>query len=420
MESDHELEFDDELELQTPRQLRMGKLSDRTTHGEPSSHGIVEQSTVIKVPLKEEKSKLTVQTPSRLSPATFAKINKYQSRNGTPLKKPPITFQSNDSVEDEDDRLIKETKLLTDENKLDISVASPLRNDSRFQRSSPVRSYLLTEKRPLGTPPKYNIRTEFFDDTGRKDIKPQTKLQDSPTGRDDSPILTSKSDNVEKQKASLPQLRSDRRSSFLKHELELPDMSRAEILERMNDSILSLIESETQKKKNEHAPAEGLEADDASEESLGEAPERILDEIDLLLSSTKNPGSDTRLTRKSDLEDSNENPERIEFSPRKRQRTNKSTYSTKQEKSKVTQPIHTDNLTYYGDWPEERWTRLSQLIKLNLMSRDEIVNSDYVLKEFKCVNRNELRQRVNFLVQYHTIQDKRSKILPRRGKLRSK
>lgn len=439
MDSEHELEFDDELELQTPRKLRIGRTSNSlsTNGAEPSSQGIVEQSTVLKLPLKGDAgARLQAETPSRLSPSTYARINKYQSRNGTPLKMPPIVSSVQESMDEDDEIQIRETKLLTDDNKLDTAASSPLRTAVvDLQHSSPVKSYKIIEKTQLGTPPKYNIRSRPVNEnsTERKNDTSRQRLPNpSPTIRENRPSLRSESLPAPNPSArrSLPLLRSER-SSFLKHDLQLPDMSRAEILERMNESILSLIENDThsRRKSREEESHEVENIPDNSDESSGESPEKILDEIDMVLNSTRQPSSDVghRPRKRAGLPSLDENSRRIESSPRKRRKktaTNHRNISepehTKTGSKVAPDSLRSDEVAYYGDWPEQRWNKLDQLIRLNLMSREEIIDSDHVLREFNCVNKNELRQRVDFLTEYDKLRTNRTRILPRKGKLRSK
>ena len=439
MDSEHELEFDDELELQTPRKLRIGRTSNSlsTNGAEPSSQGIVEQSTVLKMPLKGDAgARLQAETPSRLSPSTYARINKYQSRNGTPLKKPPIGSSVQESLDEDDEKQIRETKLLTDDNKLDTAASSPLRTAVvDMQQSSPVKSYKIIEKAQLGTPPKYNIRSRPVNEssTERKNDTTKQKLPiPSPTIRERRPSLRTESLPAPKPSArrSLPLLRSDR-SSFLKHDLQLPDMSRAEILERMNESILSLIENDThsRRKSREEESHDVDNIPDNSDESSGDSPEKILDEIDMVLNSTRQPSSDVghRPRKREGLPGLDEESGCINSSPGKRRKKTTPIYKN------ISEPEHTDRrskvvpssirsgeVAYYGDWPEQRWSKLDQLIRLNLMSKEEIIDSGHVLREFNCVNKNELKQRVDFLTEYSKLKTKKTRILPRKGKLRSK
>lgn len=438
MDSEHELEFDDELELQTPRKLRIGRTSNSlsTNGAEPSSQGIVEQSTVLKLPLKGDAgARLQAETPSRLSPSTYARINKYQSRNGTPLKKPPIVSSVQESLDEEDEKQIRETKLLTDDNKLDTAASSPLRTAVvDLQQSSPVKSYKIVERPPLGTPPKYDIRSRPVNESSterKNDITKQRLPIPSPTMKEKSPILPTEPLPAPKPSArrSLPLLRSDR-SSFLKHDLQLPDMSRAEILERMNESILSLIENDTRsRRKSREEDAQNVNnMPENSDESSGDSPEKILDEIDMVLHSTRQPSSDIghRPRKREGLPGLDEEYEGIESSPRKRRKkstTNKNISEPERTDggSKVVpSSLPSDEVAYYGDWPQQRWNKLDQLIRLNLMSKEEIIDSDHVLREFNCVNKNELKQRVDFLTEYDKLKTKRTRILPRKGKLRSK
>lgn len=437
MDSEHELEFDDELELQTPRKLRIGRASNSlsTNGAEPSSQGIVEQSTVLKMPLKGDAgARLQAETPSRLSPSTYARINKYQSRNGTPLKKPPIVSSVQESLDDEDEKQIRETKLLTDDNRLDTAASSPLRTAVAMQQSSPVKSYKIIEKSQLGTPPKYNIRSRPVNESSTKRENDTTKQKlpiPSPTIREKRPSLRTESLPAPNPSArrSLPLLRSDR-SSFLKHDLQLPDMSRAEILERMNESILSLIENDThsRRKSREEESHDVDKIPDNSDESSGDSPEKILDEIDMVLNSTRQPSSDVghRPRKREALPGLDEQSRRIDSSPRKRRKKSTTNYknisepATDRGSKVVPASLRSGEVAYYGDWPEQRWSKLDQLIRLNLMSKEEIIDSDHVLREFNCVNKNELKQRVDFLTEYSKLKTKRTRILPRKGKLRSK
>lgn len=421
MDSEHELEFDDELELQTPRQLRAKKATDVDRNlAQPSSNGIVEQSTVLKLPLKGNTPPIQpTDTPSRLSPSTYARINKYQSRNGTPLKRPPITSNALSEAEAEDEKQIRETKLLTDDNKVEAtSGSSPSRHGLNAQHSSPIRGRLSASK-PTATPPKYNIRaisvslsrsstskpktTRILPPVRSPDVQKAAKRSSTPTRA--GPIDTESTKDVAE--SMLPLLRSDR-GSVKNHKLHVPDISRAEILERMNDSIQSLIENENKYKEADEDNPSPLPRDllPVSDESLSESPEKILDEIDMVLNSVRHTSPAGDHGPKRPGEDLSNILGEIESSPRKKRKRSHSEAPASQ--------------TYYGDWSDQLWKKLLQLIRLNLMSPEEIIDSPYVLKEFQCANKNEIKQRVNFLIEYDQMESLRPKILPRKGKLRSK
>ncbi|CAH6721044.1 hypothetical protein CLIB1444_05S02344 [[Candida] jaroonii] len=132
IDSDEEEELDERID--TPKSVRGNSFLKRTT---------------VKIPLKDDK---TTNTKRSGTPTAVNKLTKYQSRNSTPLKK---RYSDNDR----EDTLIREAKLISDDNEL--AYGSPGRSFLK-----PITKSPFSFEKSIGSPPSFKIKPADVEKSG--------------------------------------------------------------------------------------------------------------------------------------------------------------------------------------------------------------------------------------------------------------
>lgn len=199
------------------------------------------------------------------------------------------------------------------------------------------------------------------------------------------------------------------------------DISRAEILEKINNTINSLMERE----KNSSSPIKSnvgnvlpedingnVEREDASSD---EAPEEILNELDSFFGGNKSGqqrnNSVSKYSLKSEEGDiqkekpSKATPIRSHYSRLsgkyarqiiQRRKIGQDLVNNHQERS-----IHPDGDLETTEWSTVKWLKLNKVLQLEKLELKDILNSEVLFRSLGCTSKRELRQRVEFLIQFN-------------------
>lgn len=464
MSSDEEdvddLEFDD-TNLETPRSIKRGvnSSSSNTIH-----RNFTVKNTSIKVPLNDEDDGTNQSVSGRKRSIVSTPLIKYRSRNGTPLRQPPITSGHISSNNEEVD-LIRESKLISDDNK--FSPKEHFKNLSS-PRKSPLRSRNNNEI--VWPPANLKMSPLDFSNVGNGNKEKKTEAVQIPR---DIEFDASDGEDVSKRNIStnftrVPRVTEEQASkddqingidydgesdSLSAHE---NDISRAEILEKINATIQSIREREMTEKSNtsrtsrkspvviarsgspaissnkdreERSPTPQpnhnalLESASISDNEHDYVNEDILNELDSYLPPPDpQPQSEPQLFP-SLLPKAPENelnsPQRGTDNDRLSQKyarnilrgRRKTVLEKEKEKGKE------------ADWPAYKWSKLHKIIKLKKLSIGDIVNST-LIREGLGATRQELASRAKFLVEVEKKLEQNSKHtrkLPRRrGKIGAK
>lgn len=471
-------------------------------------HDYVIRDTTTKVPLKDSPRTNKASTPDMLD-----RINKYRSKNGTPLKLPPLTsnqFSNSDNEsqsipieEKAEDSLIKHRKLISDDNKFSPGrTQGSLRNAARDTSNGHiVASPTKTMNRPMNeaiiTPPSnLKVRPFIFGSASRtlpsasvsrkglpEDLR-KTHVSASKhdgdiefdssdvDGEDDdgttrSRLLSSTtrfnpSNSNQVTKHGLNQhthtsnynkdgieLRHERHISQVNPTFESKiediqntsnkepdqkekygDISRAEILEKINSTINSLMEkdklaSSPSKINVDDVLPQNIDKEIMQAESSDESPEEIINELDSFFSGNKsntaNQGNaDFSHRSPSKFSASNNDqgpiangqpskatPIRTHYSRLSgkyarqimHRRKNENASSNAYPDMSVLQ--YSNNIATGSEWPTSKWLKLNKILQLGKIAKKDVINSEVLVQKLGCASRRDLKQRVEFLVQFN-------------------
>lgn len=514
-----DIEFDDTRmdidDMKPNSSLNDENMSDnrRSGHDSFQQHDYVMRDTTTKVPLKDSPHTNKASTPDMLD-----RINKYRSKNGTPLKLPPLTssqFSNSDNEshsipieEKAEDSLIKRRKLISDDNKF-----SPGRTQGSLKKTSRdtsnghiVASPTKTTNRPMNeaiiTPPSnLKVRPFIFGSASRTlpsasvsrkcVLEEHRKTQVSTSKHDEdiefdssdvdvdgedgdgptrSRLLSSttrfnpsNSNQVPKSSSGISQhthtsnhnkddsieLRHEQQISQSKPTFESKikdiqntsnketnqtekyhDISRAEILEKINSTINSLmekdkLESSPSKINVEDVLPQNIDRETMQAESSDESPEEIMNELDSFFSGNKsntvNQGSadfNHRSPSKFSIGNNDQGPiSNGQPSKATPIRTHYSRLSGKYARQIMNRrksenasdnvypdiPVLQDsnNIALGSEWPTSKWLKLNKILQLGRIAKKDIINSEVLIQKLGCASRRELKQRIEFLVQFN-------------------
>lgn len=475
-------EFDDtESELETPRLLRRDLTNydtsrqriptkdDNSTTGNPHSREADtsrqnnHRTVTTTIPLKDEDNgrKPTPTTPSK---QLLERFNKYRSRNGTPLKQSPIRSSPKFSESDNEAELIRNLKLISDDNK--FLPDSPLKN--RSITSNPMSPPSNLKIRPLNFGSVIEQqKSELLDQivstsNGKSIFNPKNPLRSTsdsivPHVRPHPHDLDN--DSIDEEEIDIERLTETVRSEALTKE---------EIMEQINSSVNYLKEKDISRHKPEPIPQfteKGYGSNDEDEDD--EVEPEILQELDSYLPKSEMQVSDRRVD-----EDINDNPKQTKYSspefmdpnpepmsisspvkilPESEPRSNtlsgqyaRHLMKKRREKNEasleaaiVTDQAHAsrsapsafaekhsaspsftqknsapspfiekdsssllEDARAYPDWSTQKWNKLQKLLNLPTLTQGIIINSELVRKSLGCESKDELKDRVQYLVEY--------------------
>ncbi|CUM49931.1 unnamed protein product [Debaryomyces tyrocola] len=480
----------------------------RSGHDSFLQHDYVIRDTTTKVPLKDSPRTNKASTPDMLD-----RINKYRSKNGTPLRLPPLNssqFSNSDNeshsilIEDKaEDSLIKHRKLISDDNKFspgrtqgslkkvarDTSnghiVASPTKTMNR-----PINEAIITppsnlKVRPFifgsasrklpsasvsrkGLPGKTHVSTSKHDEdiefdssdvdgedgdgaTRSRLLSSTTRFNPSNSNQIPKPSSDikqhthtnnyNKDDSIELRdeqhiSQANPTFESkieDIQNTSIKEtnkKEKYGDISRAEILEKINSTINSLMEkdklaSSPSKINVEDILPQNIDKEIVPAESSDESPEEIINELDSFFSGNKsntgNQGSadfnhrspskfsvsnnDQGLISNGQL--SRATPIRTHYSRLSgkyaRQIMNRRKNENATNKAYPDMPVLQDsnNIAPGPEWPTSKWLKLNKILQLGKIAKKDILNSEVLIQKLGCASRGELKQRIEFLIQFN-------------------
>lgn len=483
----------------------------QSRHDNFQRHDYVVRDTTTKVPLKDSPHTNKASTPDILD-----RINKYRSKNGTPLKLPPLTssqFSNSDSeshsilIEDKvEDSLIKHRKLISDDNKYSPGrIQGSLKKAGRDMSNghidaSPTKAMNRQKNDTIITPPS-NLKVRPFTfgsasrtlppaSVSRKGLPEELRKNHSSTSKHDEDIEFDSSDvdgedddkairsrllssttrfnpsNANKVSRSSPGVNQHTHTRDYKRDdgielkhvqhisLENPtfepkiediqnagnretnqkekygDISRAEILEKINSTINSLMEkdklaSSPSRINVDNVLPQDIDNEIVQAESSDESPEEIINELDSFFSGNKsntgnqgnadfNHRSPTKFSASnndqapvSKGQPSKVTPIRTHYSRlsgkyarqimnrRKNENTSSNTYPD------MLALQNSNNITLGSEWPTSKWLKLNKILQLGKIAIKDIINSEILMQKLECASRRELKQRVEFLVQFN-------------------
>lgn len=479
-------EFDDtESELETPRLLRRDLTNydtsrqriptkdDSSTTGNPhikeadTSRQNNHRTVTTTIPLKDEDNgrKPTPTTPSK---QLLERFNKYRSRNGTPLKQSPIRSSPKFSRSDNEAELIRNLKLISDDNK--FLPDSPLRNRSITSNPMSPPSNLKIKPLNFGSVVEQQ-KSELLDQIVSTSIGKSIFNPDNPLRSTSDSIVTHvkpnphdiDNDSIDEDEIDIERLTETVRSEALTKE---------EIMEQINSSVNYFKEKDISRNKPEAIPqfnekGYGSNDEDDGEDDDDEVEPEILQELDSYL-----PKSEIQVSNRRVDEESDDNPKQTEYpspelmdpspepmsiaSPvkivpesepksnslsgqyarhlmKKRRekheasleaaivtdqanasRSAPSAFAEKHsappsftQKSSAPSPfIEKDSNSLLGDaraypdWSTQKWNKLQKLLNLPTLTQGIIINSELVRKSLGCESKDELKDRVQYLVEY--------------------
>lgn len=469
-DSDNDLDFD-ETNLETPKGFK--PLRDPTTNNNSSSFapkGLYKtQSRTVKVPLKDDSSAIA---PKR---SASTPVSKYRSRNGTPLRQPPITSTALelDEEEHEEATIIKNGKLISDENRYSPNL--PNLSKLKSPRKSPIRNVNVPSN-VISPPPNFKLTPVDFlflsRSNGKKsndkaDEIPQSNGKDiefDPSDDDEVDKVEQQIEHVEVEKIQVHGNSNgspiDRSKKFKTHPtfivelnlmLETPpqpsnipssspspdpnDISRADILERINSTIQSIKERELNELKSSspikrpsllgrespqaqypHRHLQGPNEDFNfnGEDDIKEVEELIgldddMDENDNILQEidTYLPTSPAQIETKirggllvNNVE--SDSPQLSKFP---------GGYERSMLAENLSIPPETDTMPFStttgstssaraskNEWSTSKWLKLKKILALKKLTLFEIINNS-IIQESLAISKKDLANRVHFLME---------------------
>lgn len=492
----------------------------------PQSNYLVKNTTTT-VPLKDTSYSESRSRPNR-SPyvgstpdVMLGRINKHRSRNGTPLKLPPLNSShlSSDSErqnqkilpeENVEDSLIKHRKLISDDNKFSPGNARGTVNTRNslngLQDGSPTRRNDRPIIENVTTPPSnLKVRPFSFESASKKlpslsgpgkklfDISKEEHSNENDIEFDSSDIddngtsgnihlssFSKLNGQIEHQSPNLQTTTHSQAKPNFNQELgyqsegilvsqperhsppriekntensvenfdkqknengldtksayeEYGDISRAEILEKINSTINTLIErdrSASSPLKEATLKEDRISLDNANliesisdDDSSDESPDEILNELDSVFhSNLSNSGIQNIeiMKEKSPAEDrgspyerrAKATPIRTHYSRlsdkyarqilkrRKNESNTKEVYPDMDVRENNDVPLAYEST----EWPTEKWLKLNKVLQLEKLTKKDIINSEVLLSRLGCSSKEELKQRVEFLIQFNRSQ----------------
>lgn len=521
-----DIEFDDtrmEIDDMKPNHsFNNENISNNRQSGQDSFHqrDYVIRDTTTKVPLKDSPhtSNVNRNTNKASTPDTLDRINRYRSKNGTPLKLPPLTsnqFSDSDNEnpslrieEKAEDSLIKHRKLISDDNKFSPgSTRISLRKAGRDTTNehsivSPTKSMNRSTNEAIITPPSnLKVRPFIFGSTSKKlpstsfsrkalpeqfrntqvsgnindadiefdssDVDGEEENHGATRGKllsSTSRFNASISNQISKPSGVAQNIQinnHDRERSIelrekLAHEQYIPqvsptigskyedvgdtgdreadqkekygDISRAEILEKINSTINSLMEkdkfaSSPSKANQEDVLPQNIEKEIVDAESSDEGPEEIINELDSFFSGNKSNIGNQRassfnhrspskiFSEKTETNSLNQpsksTPIRTHYSRLSGKYARQILHRRKSENvSAIENPdpaiLEDSNDTSLNpEWPTSKWLKLNKVLQLGKIAKTDIINSEVLIQKLGCSSRHELKQRVEFLIQFN-------------------
>mmetsp|Transcript_9178 Transcript_9178/g.9083 ORF Transcript_9178/g.9083 Transcript_9178/m.9083 type:complete len:606 (+) Transcript_9178:1424-3241(+) len=526
---DDDIEFDDTRmdndDMKPNRSFNDENISNNRENGQDSFHqrDYVIRDTTTKVPLKDSPHTSSVNRNSNKAstPDTLDRINRYRSKNGTPLKLPPLTsnqFSESDNEspslpieEKAEDSLIKHRKLISDDNKFSPGNTRVSLKKTGFDTPnahnivSPPRSMNRSTNEAIITPPSnLKVRPFIFGSTSkklpfssftRKGLPEQLRNAQPSGSRNDADIEFDSSDvdgeeedhgatrsrllsstsrinaSISNQLPKPPsgvsqniQINSpDREQNFELREKSVyeqyvspanpksgskvedignssdrevhqaekyGDISRAEILEKINSTINSLMEKDKFASSPSKANAgdvlpRNIDKEIAEAESSDETPEEIINELDSFFSGNKSNIGNRRslvFNHKSPSKSFSGNnetdpilngklpkstPIRTHYSRLSGKYARQIMHRRKSEnvsnKENSVKPILEDSndISLNSKWPTSKWLKLNKVLQLGKIAKKDIINSEVLIQKLGCDSKRELKQRVEFLVQFN-------------------
>ena len=445
-------EFDD-TRIETPKIVRSQLLNN--SYSILNSENItsvsdipyVLRNTTTLIPLKDHGDNM------KQSVAASTENLKYRSRNGTPLRNPPIIFNNikDDHFTSNTNR--SDAELISPNNKLNPaqyqSVNVAFMQDIRY--SSPARKGSLTRKSPFSSPPASLkikplsfVPSPFKEDenkTSEKNESEKIKINSTEKEVNDEliKILSEESkfsirkerlteDKVGKKiaqdvtiqaspnnsKAYIPQRDVD---SFDGTVRENEDISRANLLEKVNQTLDS-INYESKRTfspivSTNRSPRKSLTAfnvEDMSEVSGSDSeeiinkldfyhsrPERILD-ISTPLNGGTGSTSKSSIIGKYNLNEPM-SPGRLNLAVNQQIED----HVVERNPNQMNAPIEVEYAEAtmkgieYDEWSADKWSKLNRLLRLKTLTRYDLINSHVVIEELGCRSKVDLIKRIDFL-----------------------
>ncbi|KAK6459881.1 hypothetical protein DFJ63DRAFT_338165 [Scheffersomyces coipomensis] len=406
----------DETGIETPRSLRNDK-SISSVSIKDDLNVIDGKVTTTTIPVKESDDDYT------------SRYVKYRSRNGTPLKQPPINssrmLTNSDDIEfdsnEEDDVAIRAMKLIspskTKSSKYELS--TPVKNriasgfsspPSNLKFSNPLRSESPAIDQ-AGNPDVQDIEFDSSADEDRIDVPKVTP--DIPKV---ATSLLSESRSEEPEKNSFQELlkMSVERNSNQKFVLEKSnqldkldsvtinslerspqpiksdvDVSRDSIIQKVNNTLDALNQSTRRFRSLTHSPKPRI-VEDVTKENEDELSS-VESEPDFVKHFLNGPKEDVLANSTPFLSNEGLGNRQKTLSP------TRSDTRKNNERSKF---------RIIPGWTVSQWTKLDRIVKSKRIKRKEAINSSYLLQELDCT-KDELKQRYDFLVKYGPQDPKR-------------
>lgn len=489
-------EFEDSF-IETPNSLRTAR-SHNTSHAvseremrSPSVY--IARNTTIKVPLKGASSPQTKRpstpgnrTSRRVStPGTVSgKISKHRSRNGTPLKQPPINSQR---LEDEEDGAIRRLRVLSDDNRFSpyhiqnsLPLGSPVRrnrshevahsppsnlkirplpefskvlavtstpaqgnvtsiDDEEFESSeneepeigaksfSKINSEPLPISRSFGgeylikppPEPRPNLAGNLGHDSNSSFLRKEKSRRQQPSSTPLPPAVTTaisptpqpaEMREVSGLRAAVLQEALDRSSPTRSHTVLVLErmgsevLSKSEIMEKINSSF-NLIREKDLSQTNEKDLIEDDESDDSQIlEEIGSflpqsdlrIPVRVLETSPRKVVTVRNDLPPRKLNDMASLhENTVPGPQNSLAQKYERELLERKKREFASRKSNIS-----PSPAQYDEWPMSKWALLRKLLSSQGLNKTNIVNSDLLVNKLQCSGKQELRQRVDYLLAY--------------------
>lgn len=470
--SEDDVEFDDTIDEDFVIE-KNSKTRDRENLS--NGNGYYEKNTTITIPLKDDMNRLhKAREKENTLPITLKSPSRHRTWRGTPLRKPSMKelrrYASKGTDEDNEDIWIKKGQLITEDNQFSPNIlnvnnsqsqvhSSPLSKRTLVaETSSPPHNFRvrkpsfdafdkLQKKKPKANKSaSYPYDIEFDPSDNEEDAKARrvsAYLEHSSTpqskegGKDkrrihrenlpehyfnssvhrieernsSSNFSISKSPNtLHRQNSALREADDDKNNIIPSYQ----DISREEILDKINRTIDSLREKEASLSPQKPSIIHDLEDSDSdSDLTSNEAPADILNELDSFMNFSKTNGDTQGL--KSGVETSSCRVERTTNVD-----MNKAEDMTDFRNGKVRKPTRLES-KYAGHiaksrkksdrildktkkslgprgtkWTKKKWNILNKVVQSKKLSTDDIVNSS-ILKQLLNCSKADLKERVEFL-----------------------
>lgn len=436
-----DIEFDD-TRIETPRELRRERprlaqnnvsLSDITEPNvkERSLRSELTSRSPFKSGILSDKSQLnniSLNNGSRLVGRDAA----YRTRNGTPLKhvqnrssnfETPLPIRNKYKTD-------LSGKLISNDNKFSPNTSTSIRQGPQ----NPSNSFTITPPSNLKVRPvsfnrhvestisptkperrKIDVNENYDNKMSNQDIEFDSS--------DEEEYPIKKAESIKRHASHSDEKRAKKDTQKLaNHEAdrnreEDGDISRSEILDRINATINSLIEKENSRPflSSKQSPRSHIldENDLVHDESSSSSPGDILNELDSFMS-TKRKGDDNIHAKRI-------TPPFVDSpNPMQPKKTNSPTALTKLSGKYAREVLrkrkHGENAITKPNqeisdelWPVSKWSKLNRILKLKSLSRLDIVNSHILLQKLGCKSKADLEQRVNFLIRYNKAKEDKQK-----------